>query len=232
MGGIVEKLIPRNTPIPVAMAQEFTTYQDGQDAMLVHVVQGEREMVDQCRSLARFVLTGIPAMTAGAARIRVTFAVDADGLLTVSARETTTGTEQNVTVKPSYGLTEDEMAVMLRDSMEHARDDMVTRLLVEAKVEADRSLLAVKSALAVDADLLSEQELGDIHIAMERVEDSLRGTDRDMVQAVVAELETATKTFAERRMDRGIRNALAGVSVDRLDQSLGEGRHGQPPEEN
>lgn len=222
MGGIVEKVIPRNTPIPVAMAQEFTTYQDGQAAMLIHVVQGEREMVDQCRSLARFVLTGIPPMTAGAARIRVTFAVDADGLLTVTATETGTGVEQAVSVKPSYGLTEDEMAVMLRESLEHARDDMEARLLAEAKVEAERSVLAVKSALAVDQDLLSEDELGVIHASIVRVEETCRGGDRDAVQAAAAALEAATKTFAERRMDRGIRNALAGVSVERLDQSLGD----------
>ncbi len=222
MGGIVEKVIPRNTPIPVAMAQEFTTYQDGQAAMLIHVVQGEREMVEQCRSLARFVLTGIPPMTAGAARIRVTFAVDADGLLTVTATETGTGVEQAVSVKPSYGLTEDEMATMLRESLVHAQDDMEARLLAEAKVEANRSVLAVKSALSVDQDLLSEDELKVIHASIVRVEGTCQGSDRDAVQAAAAALEAATKTFAERRMDRGIRNALAGVSVERLDQSLGD----------
>ncbi|MBC7952582.1 MAG: Fe-S protein assembly chaperone HscA, partial [Rhodospirillaceae bacterium] len=158
MGGIVEKVIPRNTPIPVSMAQEFTTYQDGQSAMSIHVVQGEREMVDQNRSLARFILRGIPPMTAGAARIRVTFQVDADGLLTVGATELTTGVEQHVAVKPSYGLNEDEMANMLRASLENARDDMAQRLLAESVVEAKRSVLAVRSALGVDADLLSESE--------------------------------------------------------------------------
>jgi molecular chaperone HscA len=224
MGSIVEKVIPRNTPIPVAMAQEFTTYQDGQSAMLIHVVQGEREMVEQNRSLARFVLSSIPPMTAGAARIRVTFAVDADGLLTVSARETTTGVEQEVSVKPSYGLTEDEMAVMLRESMEHAREDMEARVLAEAKVEAIRSVLAVRSALVVDQDLLSADEQGAIHAALNRVEESVKGSDRADVQDAAAALEAATKTFAERRMDRGIRNALAGVSVDRLDTSLGDGQ--------
>jgi molecular chaperone HscA len=222
MGSIVEKVIPRNTPIPVAMAQEFTTYQDGQDAMLIHVVQGEREMVDQCRSLARFVLTGIPAMTAGAARIRVTFAVDADGLLTVSARETVTGVEQEVSVKPSYGLTEDEMANMLRDSMVHAREDMEARLLAESRVEAVRSLLAVQAALSVDQDLLSPDELVAIHVALAEVDKTSREGDRAAVQAAAEALETATKTFAERRMDRGIRTALAGVSVDRLDQTMAE----------
>jgi len=220
MGGIVEKLIPRNTPIPVAMAQEFTTYQDGQDAMLIHVVQGEREMVDQCRSLARFVLTGIPTMTAGAARIRVTFAVDADGLLTVSALETVTGVEQQVSVNPSYGLTEDDMATMLRDSMVHARDDMEARLLAEARVEAGRSLLAVQAALSVDADLLSADELAAVQAAMQAVDAAVRDDDRAGVQAAADALEAATKTFAERRMDRGIRNALAGMTVEKLDQSF------------
>jgi len=222
MGGIVEKVIPRNTPIPVAMAQEFTTYQDGQDAMLIHVVQGEREMVDQCRSLARFVLTGIPAMTAGAARIRVTFSVDADGLLTVAARETVTGVEQEVSVKPSYGLTEDEMATMLRDSMVHAREDMETRLLAEARVEAKRSALAVQAALSVDQDLLSESELSVIHAAMAEVEKACQEGDRATVQAAADALEAATKTFAERRMDKGIRRALSGMSVEKLGETFAE----------
>ncbi|HSV30000.1 MAG TPA: Fe-S protein assembly chaperone HscA, partial [Candidatus Omnitrophota bacterium] len=223
MGGIVEKVIPRNTPIPVAMAQEFTTYQDGQSAMSIHVVQGEREMVDQCRSLARFVLHGIPPMTAGAARIRVTFQVDADGLLTVSAQELTTGVEQNVAVKPSYGLDEDEMANMLRDALEHGREDMTQRLFAEAVVEAKRSVLAVRSALKVDSDLLSDDERQAIDAAIERVEQATRGSDRDAVNASVEELELATKGFAEKRMDRGIRQALAGVSVERLDDALGGG---------
>jgi molecular chaperone HscA len=223
MGGIVEKVIPRNTPIPVAMAQEFTTYQDGQTAMAVHVVQGEREMVNQCRSLARFVLRGIPAMAAGAARIRVTFTVDADGLLTVTAREATTGVEQHVAVKPSYGLTEDEMAQMLRDSLEHARDDMAARLLAETVVEARRAVLAVQSALKVDADLLSAGERKDIDGAIERVGQAIASADRDGVTAAVEQLEAATKVFAERRMDRGIRAALAGMTVDKLDDALGGG---------
>jgi len=217
MGGIVEKLIPRNTPIPVAMAQDFTTYQDGQTAMTIHVVQGEREMVDQTRSLARFVLRGIPPLTAGAARIRVTFTVDADGLLTVSAREDTTGTEQQVAVKPSYGLTDEEMATMLRDSLEHAREDMESRLLAEALVEARRSVLAVQAALSVDADLLSDAEQGVITTAISALEATFGGTSREAVLAATEALEAATKTFAERRMDRGIRHALAGVSVDSLD---------------
>ncbi len=248
MGGIVEKVIPRNQPIPVAMAQEFTTYQDGQTAMSIHVVQGEREMVDQCRSLARFVLRGIPPMTAGAGRIRVTFTVDADGLLTVSATETTTGIEQQVAVKPSYGLTEDEMARILRDSLEHARDDMERRLLTEAVVEARRATLAVKSALAADGDLLSDDERQAIDAAIEGVEsaiaasgrgataasggesataasggDATSASGRDAVNEAVEGLEEATKGFAEKRMDRGIRQALAGISVERLDGALGGG---------
>ncbi|HEX6978544.1 MAG TPA: Fe-S protein assembly chaperone HscA [Alphaproteobacteria bacterium] len=216
MGGLVEKIIDRNTPIPVAKAQEFTTYQDGQSAMMIHVVQGEREMVDQCRSLARFELRGIPPMVAGAPRIRVTFAVDADGLLTVSAREKTTGVEAHVEVKPSYGLSEDEMARMLRESIEHARDDMERRLLVEAKVEARRGIGAVRSALAADADLLSASERAEIEAAIARVETALSGRDRDAVNAAAEELEKITRPFAERRMDRGIRSALAGHRIDEL----------------
>jgi len=223
MGGIVEKVIPRNQPIPVAMAQEFTTYQDGQNAMSIHVVQGEREMVDQNRSLARFVLRGIPPMAAGAARIRVAFTVDADGLLTVSARETTTGIEQEVAVKPSYGLSEDEMAKMLRDSLEHARDDMERRLLTEAVVEARRSTLAVQSALAVDSDLLSAAERQAIDAAIDHVEQVIATGIRDDVNAAVEKLETATKGFAEKRMDRGVRQALAGVSVEKLNDALDDG---------
>jgi molecular chaperone HscA len=223
MGGIVETLIPRNTAIPVAMAQEFTTWQDGQDSMLIHVVQGEREMVDLCRSLARFTLSGIPPMVAGAARIRVMFQVDADGLLTVGAREATTGIEQRVQVKPSYGLTEDEMADMLRDSMVHGEADMLARLLAEARVEAQRTLLAVGAAMKADADLLSPAERQAIEGAMKHVETVLTETDRDAIGAAATALEEATHTFAERRMDRGIRGALAGVSLDRLEAGLTEG---------
>ena len=221
MGGIVEKVIPRNTPIPVAMAQEFTTYQDGQTAMSIHVVQGEREMVDQCRSLARFVLRGIPNMAAGAARIRVTFTVDADGLLTVAASEATTGVEQQVAVKPSYGLTDEEMATMLRDSLEHAKDDMANRLFAETVVEARRSVLAVQAALKVDSDLLSADERKAIDGAIEQVDHAIASGDRDAVTEATEGLEAATKTFAERRMDRGIRAALAGMEIGRLDDALG-----------
>jgi molecular chaperone HscA len=216
MGGIVEKIIPRNSAIPTAMAQEFTTYQDGQSAMMIHVVQGERELVSQCRSLARFTLSGFPPMAAGAARIRVAFTVDADGLLTVSARETTRGVEAEVQVKPSYGLSEEEMAAMLRESMENAREDMAARLLAEARVEANRSILAIRSALSHDCDLLSADEIKGIEQAIARVEAAMKGEDRDAVNALAQEMEAATKTFAERRMDRGIRKALAGMSVESL----------------
>ncbi len=223
MGGLVEKVIPRNSPIPVARGQEFTTYQDGQSAMMIHVVQGEREMSDQCRSLARFELSGIPQMTAGAARILVTYSVDADGLLTVSAREKTTGVEQEVAVKPSYGLGEDDMANMLRESMEHAREDMTRRLLTEARVEAGRAVLALESALAADGDLLSAPERLDIEARINSVQEAVRGEDRDLVNARAEELNEATQDFAARRMDRGIRAALTGVSLDRVEHRLETG---------
>jgi molecular chaperone HscA len=216
MGGLVEKIVERNTPIPVAKAQEFTTYQDGQTAMAIHVVQGEREMVDQNRSLARFDLRGIPPMVAGAARIRVSFAVDADGLLTVSAQEKTTGIEARIEVKPSYGLSEDEMASMLRASIENAQEDMERRLLTESRVEARRAVNAVVSALAVDGDLLDAAERTAIDRAVESVEKAISGSDRDAISAAVEGLEQGTRGFAEKRMDRGIRAALAGRHVDQL----------------
>lgn len=216
MGGLVEKIIPRNTPIPVAKAQEFTTYQDGQTAMAIHVLQGEREMADQCRSLARFELHGIPPMTAGAARIRVTFAVDADGLLTVAAAEQTTGTAQQVAVKPSYGLSEAEMASMLYESMAHAKDDMARRLLAEARVEARRVLLAVASAIEADGDLLEDGEGGRIGAVMAALAEAIEGEDRDAIGHRVEDLEKVTRAFAERRMDRGIRQALQGRGVDEV----------------
>lgn len=218
MGGIVDKIVPRNTPIPVARAQEFTTYHDGQTAISIHVLQGEREMVDQCRSLAHFELHGIPPMVAGAARIRVTFAVDADGLLTVSAREQSTGKEQHVEVKPSYGLSEDEMARMLYDSMQHAGDDMTRRLLAETRVEAKRVINAVEAAMAADGDLLDDQERAAIGKAVGIVESTIAGNDRGAVSAAVEGLEHATKEFAERRMDRGIRRALRGHDVREFDE--------------
>ncbi len=222
MGGLVEKIVPRNTPIPVQLAQEFTTYQDGQSAMAIHVVQGEREMVADCRSLARFELLGIPPMTAGAARIRVTFGVDADGLLTVSAQERTTGMAQRIEVKPSYGLSHDDMADMLYDSLEHAEDDMARRLLTEARVEARRSLLALDAALAKDGALLSADERSEIDQARSQLEGTIAGDDRDAITAAADALETLSKPFAERRMDRGIREALSGMSLQDLQRRVGE----------
>jgi molecular chaperone HscA len=222
MGGIVEKVVPRNTPIPVQLAQDFTTYQDGQTAMAIHVVQGEREMVADCRSLARFELSGIPPMTAGAARIRVSFAVDADGLLTVSAEERTTGVAQRIEVKPSYGLSHDDMADMLYDSLENAEADMTQRLLTEARVEARRSLLALEAALAKDGALLNAEERAAIDAGRNRLEGAMAGGSRDEINAAAEALETQSKPFAERRMDRGIREALSGLSVKELASRVGE----------
>jgi molecular chaperone HscA len=196
MGGIVEKVVPRNTPIPVQLAQDFTTYQDGQTAMAIHVVQGEREMVADCRSLARFELSGIPPMTAGAARIRVSFAVDADGLLAVSAEERTTGVAQRIEVKPSYGLSHEEMADMLYDSLEHAEADVAQRLLTEARVEAKRSLLALDAALAKDGALLNAEERAAVDEGRNRLEAAIAGDDRDAINAAAEALETLSKPFA------------------------------------
>ena len=222
MGGLVEKVIPRNSTIPVARAQEFTTFKDGQTAMAIHVVQGEREMVSDCRSLARFELLGIPPMTAGAARIRVTFAVDADGLLTVSAEERTTGVAQRIEVKPSYGLSHDDMADMLYDSLDNAEADMTLRLLTEARVEARRNLLALEAALARDGDLLSVEERGALDAGRASLEAALSGDDREAINAAAEALEMLSKPFAERRMDRGIRDALSGLSVSELETRVGE----------
>lgn len=222
MGGIVEKVVPRNTPIPVQLAQDFTTYQDGQTAMAIHVVQGEREMVADCRSLARFELSGIPPMTAGAARIRVSFAVDADGLLAVSAEERTTGVAQRIEVKPSYGLSHEDMADMLYDSLDNAEADMMQRLLAEARVEARRNLLALDAALARDGALLAAEERVAIDEGRASVEAAIAGEDRDAINAAAEALEALSKPFAERRMDRGIREALAGLSVGDLESRVGE----------
>jgi len=220
MGGIVEKVIPRNTPIPVAMAQDFTTYRDGQTGMLIHVLQGERETVDQCRSLGRFELKGIPAMTAGAARIRVTYAVDADGLLTVSAEEKTRGVKAHIEVKPSYGLSEEDMARMLRDSLENAREDMERRLLIEARVEAERVLLALGAALAVDGALAKPEECQAMEAIGRRLKAAIAGEDRDLINGLVEELERAGKPFAQRRIDRAINSALAGHRLDEVEADV------------
>jgi molecular chaperone HscA len=220
MGGMVEKVIHRNTPIPVAKAQEFTTYKDGQTAMAIHALQGEREMADQNRSLARFELRGIPAMVAGAARIKVMFSVDADGLLTVSASEESTGLEAQVEVKPSYGLNDDDMARMLRESMQHGRSDMMERLLAEARVEGARMLLAFESALEVDGDLLEGDEKNLINRRIDELRSAMAGDDRDVINTAVDTLNKTTEGFASRRMDRDIRKALAGSSVEDIDGEL------------
>ena len=214
MGGLVERIVPRNQTIPTAMAQDFTTYQDGQTALALHVVQGERDLVADCRSLARFVLRGIPPMAAGAARIRVTFTVDADGLLTVSAREQGSGVEASVDVKPSYGLSDDEIARMLQDSFSTAGQDMQARALVEARVELDRMLLATRSALEADGDLLPAPERAAIE-ALVAAAQAARAADQ--VQAMTAATEglaKGTEAFAALRMNAGIRNALSGKNIE------------------
>lgn len=214
MGGLVEKIIPRNSSIPVARAQDFTTFRDGQTAMAVHVVQGEREVVDACRSLARFELRGIPPMAAGAARIRVTFQVDADVLLSVSAREMTSGAEASIVVKPSYGLTDEEIVRMLQEGNSSAEADMQARKLREEQVEAKRLLESTASALTQDGDLLSPEEQSEIDRLARAVGSAINGTDADMIHKAVEALSKGTEAFAERRMDRSIRAALAGRSVN------------------
>ncbi len=228
MGGIVEKVIQRNTPIPVAKAQVFTTYQDGQSGMSLHVVQGERETVDHCRSLARFELKGIPPMTAGAARIKVTFAVDADGLLSVEAEEETTKLRAGIEVRPSYGLADEEMARMLRDSLENAEADMRRRLLIEARVDADRVLRALDSALAADGELASPEDREAIARAAARLRAARDGEDRDLIGGAVEALEKAALPFAQRRIDRAVRQALAGRSLDEVERSVATGAARQP----
>ncbi len=214
MGGLVEKVVPRNTTIPVARAQEFTTFKDGQSAMAIHVVQGERELVSDCRSLARFELRGIPPMVAGAARIRVTFQVDADGLLSVSAREETTGVESSVQVKPSYGLSDGEIERMLIDSIEHAEDDVAARLLREQQVEADRVLEAVTGALAQDGQLLDAAERAPIDEAVAALRAAHEGSEPRAIKRAIEELEDASAVFVARRMDASIKQALAGHNVE------------------
>ena len=216
MGGLSEKVIARNATIPVSRAQEFTTFKDGQTAMAIHVVQGEREKVEDCRSLARFELRGIPPLVAGAARIRVTFQVDADGLLSVSAREQTTGVEASIAVKPSYGLADGDIARMIEDSQRHAAEDMASRALAEARIEAERVVDATRSALAADGDLLGADERTAIEAAMATVQRLAAGADRHALSAATAALNKATEGFAEKRMDRSVRHALAGRSVDSL----------------
>lgn len=215
MGGMVEKIIPRNSTIPVTRAQQFTTYQDGQTAMAIHVLQGEREMVKDCRSLARFTLRGIPPMVAGAGRVRVEFRVDADGLLSVSAREQTTGVAAEVAVKPSYGLTDVEVETMLRDSIEHAREDVQARTLREVQVEADQVVNATRAAIAADGDaLLDAPARAQIEERIAALDRARTGADANGIRREILMLEEATRTFATRRMDAGIRKALAGHRVE------------------
>ncbi|MGH8723444.1 MAG: Fe-S protein assembly chaperone HscA [Burkholderiales bacterium] len=216
MGGLTEKIIPRNTTIPAGRAQEFTTFKDGQTGMSIHVVQGERELVSDCRSLARFELKGIPPMVAGAARVRVSFQVDADGLLSVSAKESTSGVEASVTVKPSYGLADADIERMLRDSFQHAREDMHARALAEQRVDGQRLIEATRSALAADAQLLSPDERLAIDASMVSLEKLLPGTDYRAIRQAVEALNRATDEFAARRMDAGIKRALSGRKIGSL----------------
>jgi molecular chaperone HscA len=216
MGGLVEKVIPRNTTIPVARAQEFTTFKDGQTAMSIHVMQGERELVQDCRSLARFALRGIPAMPAGGAHIRVTFQVDADGLLSVTAMEKSTAVEASIQVKPSYGLSDSEIATMIKDSMSHAEQDVKARMLAEQKVEAARVLESLESALATDAALLSAAERQAIDDATAQLRAVATGDDADAIKEAIKNTDTQTQEFAARRMDQSVRTALKGQSVDEV----------------
>ena len=216
MGGLVEHILPRNSTIPQVRSQDFTTFQDGQTAMAIHVVQGERELVSDCRSLARFELRGIPPMVAGAARIRVTFAVDADGLLQVSAQEQATGVQAQVRVKPSYGLDDEQIAHMLQDSFAHAQDDLALRALQEARVDAKQLLAAVRNAMQADRDLLGPEEDARIHAGMAALAAAEQGEDVERIRAAADELGRSTDAFAARRMNRSIRNALAGQRIDAL----------------
>ncbi|MDP3820316.1 MAG: Fe-S protein assembly chaperone HscA [Burkholderiales bacterium] len=214
MGGLVERIIPRNSTIPTARAQDFTTFKDGQTAIAIHIVQGEREVVSDCRSLARFELRGIPPMVAGAARVRVSFQVDADGLLNVTAREETSGVEAAITVKPSYGLSDDEIARMLTESFSTAEQDMVERGLRESRVEAERLLLATRAALAADGDLLSPAEQAQVAELLVALQASRESSDHHQIDAAVEALAKGTESFAAERMNRSIRLALAGRRVE------------------
>lgn len=220
MGGLVERIVPRNQTIPTAMAQDFTTYQDGQTALALHVVQGERDLVADCRSLARFELRGIPPMVAGAARIRVTFTVDADGLLHVGAREQVSGVEAQIEVKPSYGLSDDQIARMLQESFSTAQVDMRARALVEARVDAQRLVLATQSAIAMDGDLLSPQERALVDASINALQTSAKGEDAAAIEEASKQLAQVTEAFAAQRMNRGIAQALSGHTLDSLQDSF------------
>ncbi len=216
-GGLAEKVIHRNSTLPVARAQEFTTYKDGQTAMSIHVVQGERELVSDCRSLARFELRGIPPMVAGSARIRVTFTVDADGLLSVSARETTSNIEANITVKPSYGLSEDEITSMLKASFNSAEMDKKARMLAEARVDAGAIIEAVTAALGTDGALISLKERQAIEAEMQQLQTVMETQDADVINQAVEKLNHATEHFAAARMDASVKRALSGKQLNTLD---------------
>jgi molecular chaperone HscA len=216
MGGLVERIVPRNSAIPTALAQDFTTYQDGQTALALHVVQGERDLVADCRSLARFELRGIPPMVAGAARIRVTFTVDADGLLSVSAKEQGSGVEARVDVKPAYGLSDEQIAAMLQDSFATAQQDIQARALVEARVDADRMIAATRTALAADADLLEPSEREQIDALMTALAAAATGDDANAIVNATSELAKATEPFAALRMNRGIQQALSGKKLEEV----------------
>ena len=217
MGSIVERIIPRNTTLPVAMAQEFTTYKDGQTAMIIHVVQGERELVDDCRSLAKFTLKKIPPMVAGAAKIKVTFQVDTDGLLSVSAQETTTNAKASIEVKPSYGLSEDKIKTMLQSSFDLAEEDKHSRMLAETKIEALQLIELTQKALDTDNDLLSESEFNSIKKDLSALIDSIKSSNNDKIKEANKKLNAQSESFAAKRMDRSIQKALTGKSINKLE---------------
>ena len=213
MGGLVEKVIERNTPIPITKAQKFTTFKDGQTAMDIHVLQGERESVDDCRSLAKFRLSGIPSMAAGAARIVVMFAIDADGLLTVSAEEETTGVKQSIDVVPSYGMKPEQMLEMLKDSITHAKDDVLHRQLQESKLELERVVDACASALEKDSALLNEGEKALLENALNHAKEFLTSTDKDAVETEMETLENAFQKFSEMRVNNALKQAIVGHNI-------------------
>jgi len=217
MGSIVERIIPRNTTLPIAMAQEFTTYKDGQTAMIIHVVQGERELVDDCRSLAKFTLKKIPPMVAGAAKIKVTFQVDTDGLLSVSAEETTTNAKASIEVKPSYGLSEDKIKTMLQSSFDLAEEDKNSRMLAETKIEAIQLIELTQKALDTDNDLLSESEFNSIKKDLDALIDSIKSSNNDKIKEANKKLNSQSESFAAKRMDRSIQKALTGKSINKLE---------------
>jgi molecular chaperone HscA len=222
MGGVVEKIILRNSTIPASANQQFTTYADGQTGMVIHVVQGERELARDCRSLARFTLRGIPAMPAGIARVEITYAVDADGILQVSARELTTGIEQKIQVKATYGLSEEEVEAMLIESIEHAEEDVTERFVREWRVEGDRILASLEAAFRIDGELLTPEERASIEDRMRGLRGAMAGTDYLAVKAWIESVDAASKEFAERRMNKHVAQAMSGHRVDEFASSIAE----------